>query len=57
MAKLTKEYLTELRRDALEERQKHLDMLQQANGAIAMIDFLLAEMDKDEAEEENGHAK
>lgn len=55
MAKLTKEYLTELRRDALEERQKHLDMLQQANGAIAMVDFLLQQLsepeDKDEAEE------
>jgi hypothetical protein len=44
---LSKDRLTELRADAECERQKYLDMVQQANGAIAMLDFLLAECGKE----------
>ena len=40
---LSKDRLIELKTDAERERQKYLDMVQQANGAIAMLDFLLAE--------------
>jgi len=40
---LSKERLMEIKQDALAERQKHLEIIQQANGAIAMLDFLLAQ--------------
>lgn len=40
---LSKERLMEVKQDALAERQKYVEMLQQANGAIAMLDFLLAQ--------------
>ena len=56
---LTKEYLLAIRGDALENRQKYADMLQQANGAIAMVDFLLQQLDAHksaEPEKENGDA-
>lgn len=56
---LTKEYLLTIRGDALENRQKYADMLQQANGAIAMVDFLLQQLDAPksaEPEKENGDA-
>lgn len=49
---LSKERLLEVRQDALAERQKYVEMLQQANGAIAMLDFLLAQ-----CEEENLNGK
>ena len=44
---LSKERLMEIKQDALAERQKYLEMIQQANGAIAMLDFLLAECGKE----------
>jgi len=44
---LSKERLLEFKEDAVRERQKHLDMLQQANGAIAMLDFLLAQCEEE----------
>jgi len=44
---LSKDRLIELKTDAERERQKYLDMVQQANGAIAMLDFLLAECGKE----------
>lgn len=43
---LTKEYLLNLREDALKDRQKYLDMIQQANGAIAMVDFLIGQLEQ-----------
>ena len=45
---LSKDRLIELKADAERERQKYLDMVQQANGAIAMLDFLLAECEKED---------
>ena len=46
MATLDKEYLLDLKNQALEHRQKYLDLVQQANGAIAMVDVLLTELDR-----------
>jgi hypothetical protein len=48
MAVLDKEYLLDLRNQALEQRQKYLELIQQANGAIAMVDVLLTEIDRQE---------
>jgi hypothetical protein len=53
MAALDKEYLLGLRNQALEQRQKYLDLVQQANGAIAMVDVLLTEIDREEPESVN----
>ena len=44
---LSKERLMEVKQDALAERQKHFEMIQQANGAIAMLDFLLAQCEEE----------
>jgi hypothetical protein len=46
MATLDKEYLLDLKNQALEQRQKYLDLAQQANGAIAMVDVLLTELNR-----------
>jgi hypothetical protein len=46
MAALDKDYLLGLRNQALEQRQKYLDLIQQANGAIAMVDVLLTEISR-----------
>ena len=56
MAALDKEYLLNLRNQALEQRQKHIDLVQQANGAIAMVDVLLTELDREEPENQDGNA-
>jgi hypothetical protein len=50
MAALDRDYLLGLRGQALEQRQKYLDLIQQANGAIAMVDVLLTELDAPEPE-------
>ena len=46
MAKLDKDYLLSLKVQATEQRQKYWEMVQQANGAIAMVDVLLTELDR-----------
>ena len=46
MSKLDKEYLLGLRNQALEQRQRYLELAQQANGAIAMVDVLLTELER-----------
>jgi len=53
MAKLDKDYLLSLKAQATEQRQKYWDMVQQANGAIAMVDVLLTELDREEPESVN----
>ena len=53
---LTKEYLLNLKTQATEQRQKHWDMVQQANGAIAMVDALLTELNREESENQDGNA-
>lgn len=53
MAELDKGYLLGLRSQALEQRQKYLDLVQQANGAIAMVDVLLTEIDRKEPENQD----
>jgi hypothetical protein len=50
MATLDKEYLLDLKNQALGQRQKYLDLIQQANGAIAMVDVLLTELERTPAE-------
>ena len=56
MAALDKEYLLSLKAQATEQRQKYLDMVQQANGAIAMVDVLLTELDRKEPENQDGES-
>jgi hypothetical protein len=51
MATLDKEYLLGLRNQALEQRQKYFELVQQANGAIAMVDVLLTELDRQDPPE------
>jgi hypothetical protein len=53
MAALDKEYLLDLKNQAIAERQKYMDMVQQANGAIAMVDVLLTELDRTENSDGN----
>jgi len=50
---LTKETLLEIRQDAVAKRQHFLEMIQQANGAIDMIDLLLQKMEEPEPEPQN----
>jgi len=51
MAKLDKDYLLSLKVQATEQRQKYWEMVQQANGAIAMVDVLLTELDRQDPPE------
>jgi len=53
---LDKEYLLNLKNQAIAERQKYMDMVQQANGAIAMVDVLLTELDRKEPESQDGES-
>lgn len=45
---LTKEVLLETKQQAVAKRQQLYEMLQQANGAIDMVDFLLQKLDQPE---------
>jgi hypothetical protein len=55
MATLDKEYLLDLKNQALEQRQRYFELAQQANGAIAMVDVLLTELERqDPPEAEKG---
>ena len=45
---LTKEVLLEVRQQAVNKRQQLFEMLQQANGAIDMVDFLLQKLEEPE---------
>lgn len=49
--KLTKEVLLETRQVAVQKRQQLFEMLQQANGAIEMVDFLLSKLEEPEQED------
>ena len=51
MSKLDKDYLLSLKVQATEQRQKYWEMVQQANGAIAMVDVLLTELDRQDPPE------
>ena len=53
---LDKEYLLNLKNQAIAERQRHMDLVQQANGAIAMVDVLLTELDRKEPESQDGES-
>ena len=51
---LTKEALLEVREQAVAKRQHLFEMLQQANGAIDMVDYLLQKMEQEKPEQQNG---
>ena len=51
---LSKEALLEVRQQALVKRQNLFEMLQQANGAIDMVDYLLQKMEQEKPEQQNG---
>jgi hypothetical protein len=53
MATLDREYLLGLRNQALEQRQKYFELAQQANGAIAMVDVLLTELNRQDSPEQD----
>ena len=52
--KLTKEDLLEVRQQAIAKRQNLFEMLQQANGAIDMVDYLLQKMEQEKPEQQDG---
>ncbi len=52
--KLTKETLLEVRQQAIAKRQNLFEMLQQANGAIDMVDYLLQKLEQKKPEQQNG---
>jgi hypothetical protein len=51
---LTKEALLEVRQQAIAKRQNLVEMLQQANGAIDMVDYLLQKMEQEKPEQQDG---
>jgi hypothetical protein len=51
---LTKEALLEVRQQAIAKRQNLFEMLQQANGAIDMVDYLLQKMEQEKPEQQDG---
>lgn len=53
---LSKEALLEVRDQALAKRQHLVEMLQQANGAIDMVNYLLEKIQQENPEQENGDA-
>jgi hypothetical protein len=48
---LTKEVLLETKQLAVQKRQQLYEMLQQANGAIEMVDFLLSKLEEPEQQD------
>lgn len=44
---LTKEYLVDLRDKAVAKRQEYINMIHQANGAIDVLEMLIAEVSKE----------
>jgi len=52
--KLTKEDLLEVRQQAIVKRQNLFEMLQQANGAIDMVDYLLQKLEQEKPEQQDG---
>ena len=51
---LTKEALLEVRQQAIVKRQNLFEMLQQANGAIDMVDYLLQKLEQEKPEQQDG---
>lgn len=51
---LSKEALLEVRQQAIAKRQNLFEMLQQANGAIDMVDYLLQKMEQEKPEQQDG---
>ena len=51
---LSREALLEVRQQAIAKRQNLFEMLQQANGAIDMVDYLLQKMEQEKPEQQDG---
>jgi hypothetical protein len=51
---LSIEDLLEVRQQAIAKRQNLFEMLQQANGAIDMVDYLLQKMEQEKPEQQDG---
>jgi len=51
---LSREDLLEVRQQAIAKRQNLFEMLQQANGAIDMVDYLLQKMEQEKPEQQDG---
>lgn len=51
---LSKEALLEVRQQAIAKRQNLFEMLQQANGAIDMVDYLLQKLEQEKPEQQDG---
>ena len=51
---LSREALLEVRQQAIAKRQNLFEMLQQANGAIDMVDYLLQKLEQEKPEQQNG---
>lgn len=51
---LSKEDLLEVRQQAIAKRQNLFEMLQQANGAIDMVDYLLQKLEQEKPEQQDG---
>ena len=49
---LAKEDLLEVKQQALAKRQHLIEMLQQANGAIDMIDYLLQKLEQEQSSQQ-----
>ena len=49
---LSKEYLLEVKQQALAKRQHLIEMFQQANGAIDMIDYLLQKLEQEQSSQQ-----
>ena len=49
---LAKEDLLEVKQQALTKRQHLIEMLQQANGAIDMIDYLLQKLEQEQSSQQ-----
>lgn len=50
---LTKEYLVDLRDKAMAKRQEYVNMIHQANGAIDMLDMLIAQVSNSDTENQD----
>ena len=51
---LSREDLLEVRQQAIAKRQNLFEMLQQANGAIDMVDYLLQKLEQEKPEQQDG---
>jgi len=51
---LDKQSLEQLKAQAVEQRDKYVQMLHEANGAIGMLEYLLTQVEETEEKEDGG---